>query len=60
MTGLTGTEVQRRLWDGNPAIAVALAAPNAISLTPDVIDGADEQIILARLDVILSSVPVPA
>ncbi len=59
VTGLSATEVQRLLWEGDPAIAVALAAPNAISLTPDVVDGADEQIIVARLNAILSSVPVP-
>jgi L-seryl-tRNA(Ser) seleniumtransferase len=41
-TDLTGPEAQHRLWEGTPAIAVALAGPHAISLTPDCLDGDDE------------------
>jgi L-seryl-tRNA(Ser) seleniumtransferase len=49
-TGLTGAEVRRRLWEGNPAIAVAPAGPRGISLTPDTLDAPGQaEIVAARL-----------
>jgi L-seryl-tRNA(Ser) seleniumtransferase len=52
-TDLTGPEAQRRLWEGTPAIAVALAGPHAISLTPDCLDGDDEALVADRLVALL-------
>lgn len=49
LTGLTGADAQRRLWEGTPPIAVALAGPDAISLTPDCLDGDDPAIVAERL-----------
>jgi len=46
----TGAEVRRRLWEGNPAIAVAPAGPRGISLTPDTLDAPGQaEIVAARL-----------
>ena len=49
LTDLTGPEARRRLWEGEPRLAVALAGPFAISLTPDCLDGEDEGIVSERL-----------
>ncbi|MEA2597248.1 MAG: D-glucosaminate-6-phosphate ammonia-lyase [Thermomicrobiales bacterium] len=57
---LTGAEVKQRLWEGDPAISFPLAGPNILSLTPDCLDGDDEQIVLDRLDEVLIGAPVPA
>lgn len=54
VTGLTGREAQRRLWEGDPAVAVALAGPDAISLTPDCLDGDDDEVIVGRLSEIIT------
>ena len=48
-TDLTGAEAQRRLLDGTPAVAVALAGEHGISLTPDTLDGADAQHVIDRV-----------
>ncbi len=58
-TDLTGSEVQRRLWEGEPAVAVAVAGPDAVSLTPDCLDGDDEAVVTARLEAIVNGAIVP-
>lgn len=58
VTGITGTEMHRRLWLGDPAIAVDLAAPDAISMAPDCLDGADAEIVVHQIDAILDAAHV--
>ena len=53
VTGLTGAEIRHRLWEGDPAIAVAAAGTTGICLTPDTLDGADARTIVDRLNQIL-------
>jgi L-seryl-tRNA(Ser) seleniumtransferase len=58
-TGLSGTEVTRLLWEGDPRIAVAVDGPNAISITPELLEDGDESILLDRI-VALSLAPAAA
>ncbi len=58
--GPSAEEVRRRLWDGDPAVAVGLAGANGIALTPDCLDGDDEAVVVAQLDRILAEALVPA
>jgi L-seryl-tRNA(Ser) seleniumtransferase len=60
VVGLTGAEVKQRLWEGDPAISFPLAGPNTLSLTPNCLDGDDEEIVLRRLEEVLIGSPVPA
>lgn len=54
VVGLNGAELHQRLWEGEPGIAVALEGPNAISLSPSVLDGDDPAIVGRRLREILT------
>jgi len=47
--GLNGTELRRRLWEGNPRIAVAAAGEHAISLSPDTLEPGEELVVLERI-----------
>jgi L-seryl-tRNA(Ser) seleniumtransferase len=48
-SGLSGAEVARLLWEGNPRIAVAVDGPDAISITPELLEEGDESILLDRI-----------
>jgi len=48
-TGLNGADVVRLLWEGDPRIAVAVAGPDAISMTPELLEEGDESILLDRI-----------
>ena len=50
VTGLTGAEAARILWEGNPRIAVAVAGPNAISMTPELLVEGEGEALLARIE----------
>jgi L-seryl-tRNA(Ser) seleniumtransferase len=60
VTGVTAQEAQRRLWEGDPRIAVPLSGSNVLSLTTDCLDGDDERIVLERVAEVLSGAAVPA
>jgi uncharacterized pyridoxal phosphate-dependent enzyme len=49
-TGLSGAEAVRLLWEGDPRIAVSVAGPDAISMTPELLEEGDELILLDRID----------
>ena len=48
-TGLSGAEAVRLLWEGDPRIAVAVDGPDAISMTPELLEEGDESILLDRI-----------
>jgi D-glucosaminate-6-phosphate ammonia-lyase len=48
-TGLSGAEVVRLLWEGDPRIAVAVDGPHAISMTPELLEEGEESILLDRI-----------
>jgi L-seryl-tRNA(Ser) seleniumtransferase len=48
-TGLSGAEASRRLWEGNPRIAVAIDGPDAVSMTPELLEEGEESILLDRI-----------
>jgi uncharacterized pyridoxal phosphate-dependent enzyme len=48
-TGLSGAEVVKLLWEGDPRIAVAVDGPDAISMTPELLEEGDESILLDRI-----------
>jgi D-glucosaminate-6-phosphate ammonia-lyase len=48
-TGLSGGEVARTLWEGDPRIAVAVDGPDAISITPELLEEGEESILLDRI-----------
>src|SRR5918996_1404832 len=47
--GLSGAEVARLLWEGDPRIAVAVDGPDAISITPELLEEGEESILLDRI-----------
>jgi L-seryl-tRNA(Ser) seleniumtransferase len=53
VTGLTATEIQQQLWDGDPRIAVSLAGPQGIHLAPDTVEPGEAEIITDQLKEIL-------
>jgi len=53
VTGLNAAEVQQQLWDGDPRIAVSLAGPYGIHLTPDTLEPGEAEIVTDRLKQIL-------
>jgi L-seryl-tRNA(Ser) seleniumtransferase len=48
-TGLSGAEAVRLLWEGDPRIAVSVDGPDAISMTPELLEEGDESILLDRI-----------
>jgi uncharacterized pyridoxal phosphate-dependent enzyme len=48
-TGLGGADVAKLLWEGDPRIAVAVDAPDAISMTPELLEEGEESILLDRI-----------
>jgi D-glucosaminate-6-phosphate ammonia-lyase len=58
-TGVSGVEAARLLWEGDPRIAVAVDGPDAISITPELLQASDETILLDRI-VALSLTPAGA
>jgi L-seryl-tRNA(Ser) seleniumtransferase len=48
-TGLNGAEAVRLLWEGDPRIAVAVDGLDAISMTPELLEGGDESILFDRV-----------
>ena len=51
--GLSGAEVRRQLWEGDPRVAVAAAGAEAISLTPDTLEPGEELLVVERIRRIL-------
>jgi uncharacterized pyridoxal phosphate-dependent enzyme len=51
--GVSGAELRRRLWEGDPRIAVAAAGEGGISLTPDTLEPGEELLVLERIRAIL-------
>jgi hypothetical protein len=49
ITGLTGAELVRRLWESDPRIAVKQHGETGISMTPDTLSDGDEHVITERL-----------
>ena len=47
--GLSGAEVAGLLWEGNPRIAVAVDGPDAISITPELLEDGEEPVLLDRV-----------
>jgi D-glucosaminate-6-phosphate ammonia-lyase len=58
-TGVSGVEAARLLWEGDPRIAVAVDGPDAISITPELLEASDETVLLDRI-VALSLTPAGA
>lgn len=52
---LTAPEVQQRLWDGDPAIAVAVEGERYLYLTPDTLEPGEDRIVADRLHALLGS-----
>jgi uncharacterized pyridoxal phosphate-dependent enzyme len=52
-SGLSGAEVARLLWDGDPRIAVAVDGPDAISLTPELLQEGEESVLLDRITALI-------
>lgn len=48
-TGLSCAEVARLLWEGDPRIAVAVDGPEAISITPELLQEGEESVLLDRI-----------
>jgi L-seryl-tRNA(Ser) seleniumtransferase len=49
-TGLSGADAVKVLWEGDPRIAVAVDGPDAISMTPELLEEGDESILLDQID----------
>jgi L-seryl-tRNA(Ser) seleniumtransferase len=47
--GVSGAELRRRLWEGDPRVAVAAAGEDGISLTPDTLEPGEELIVVERI-----------
>jgi D-glucosaminate-6-phosphate ammonia-lyase len=47
---MTGAEAARRLWEGDPRVAVAVDGPLAISITPELLAPGEEPMLLNRID----------
>ncbi len=58
-TGLSGADIARSLWDGDPRIAVAVDGQDAISITPELLGQGDDVILLERIRALIVS-PVTA
>ena len=54
VAGMTGRDLHARLWEGEPAVAVALESGDAISLSPTTLDGDDPAIVTGRLREVLA------
>src|SRR5918993_385003 len=48
-TGLSGADAVKLLWEGDPRIAVAVDGPDAISITPELLEKGEESILLDRI-----------
>jgi L-seryl-tRNA(Ser) seleniumtransferase len=51
--GVSGAELRRLLWEGDPRVAVAPAGEDAISLTPDTLAPGEESLVIARIRALL-------
>ena len=58
-TGLSGAEAAKLLWQGDPPIAVAVDGEHAISITPELLQPGEEQIVLDRMSAIVAAVAAP-
>lgn len=47
--GISGTEAARLLWEGDPRVAVAVHGPEAISITPELLEPGEEAVLLERI-----------
>jgi L-seryl-tRNA(Ser) seleniumtransferase len=47
--GVTGADVRRGLWEGDPRVAVAAAGETGISMTPDTLEPGEEALVSAAL-----------
>src|SRR5215213_3098698 len=59
-TGLSGAEAARMLWEGDPRIAVAVDGPDAISMTPELLEEDDEAILFDRIAALTLQPAAPA
>jgi L-seryl-tRNA(Ser) seleniumtransferase len=48
-SGITGAEAAALLWEGDPRIAVAVDGPDAISITPELLENGEEAVLLDRI-----------
>lgn len=53
MTQLTGPEIQRQLWEGDPAVAIAVEGDDRIFLTPDTLEPGEDKIVANQLNMVL-------
>jgi L-seryl-tRNA(Ser) seleniumtransferase len=58
-TGLSGAEAARLLWQGDPPIAVAVDGEDAISITPELLQPGEAEIMLDRVGAIAAAVAAP-
>jgi L-seryl-tRNA(Ser) seleniumtransferase len=54
-TGLSGQDAARLLWEGDPRIAVAVEGPDAISITPELLQDGEETELVPRIDALVSA-----
>lgn len=47
--GIDGAELRRRLWEGDPRVAVAPAGDDGISISPDTLSPGEEDAVLAAI-----------
>lgn len=58
-TGMTGTEAVRLLWEGDPRVAVAQDGEASITMTPELLEPGEEEVLLDRV-IALAGAAVPA
>ena len=58
-SGLSGEEIARLLWEGDPRVAVAVEGPDAISITPELLAEGEEEELLARIEALATRVAAP-
>jgi L-seryl-tRNA(Ser) seleniumtransferase len=52
---MTGPDAARQLWEGNPRIAVAVDGPDAISITPELLEPGEEAVLLERVEALVGA-----
>jgi L-seryl-tRNA(Ser) seleniumtransferase len=52
---LSGAEAARLLWEGDPRIAVAVESPDAISVTPELLEAEEEAELLHRIEALATA-----
>ena len=54
-TELDGAEAARLLWEGDPRIAVAVEGPDAISITPELLEEGEGPLLLERIEALATA-----